>query len=103
MSQSALNVLRRTKARIEKNRRNKALHFAVVVPDRRAFNFMQKNCFVVVPATWRGTFHAHVVMNKEHSLSWAQRALLADLQLVSHEELGFTEPIEVTLGWPEEQ
>jgi hypothetical protein len=97
-SETPYQLLRRKQSQI---RRDRELHFAIVVPDRRTFNYIVGKCFAVVPKRWFGSLHAHVVLNKTMDLSWQQRVTLADLKMVSHVELGLVEPIEVTLGWPE--
>jgi hypothetical protein len=80
------------------------LHIALVVPNAKAYEYLKDKVSVVAPPYWAGTIHLHMIpddpKSKWHGIDWVIRQALTDSGLATPEQIEFTPPEQVTLGWP---
>lgn len=80
------------------------LHFTILVPDERLEKLLRDRIRVLGPVhpAFQATVH-FVVEDPNHraaDVDPAIRHALLELELVNPDQVGFSAPVQVTLGWP---
>jgi hypothetical protein len=80
------------------------IHFTVLVPDERIEKVLRDRVRVLGPVYPPFSAHVHfVVEDKTHRAAGVDPAIrhaLLELELVNPDQVGFSAPVQVTLGWP---
>lgn len=80
------------------------IHVAILIDHPKIYEAIKDRISVVGPQYQPIELHAHVILDdhrhKAHAIHPRVRMAMAELGLVDPVEVGFTDPYQVSLGWP---